>query len=89
MKVVLAALGTLTAAGTGNISAISETARGIQSLQMVLDLVIIGFVAALILARYSNLLSRPQPELSWFGAKIPGPGSPETPPPKRRSSETG
>jgi Ion channel len=54
------ALGTLTTAGTGNISAISETARRLQTLQMGLDLVLIGFVVALALARYSNLLNRPQ-----------------------------
>lgn len=52
-------LGTLTTAGTGNISAISETGRGLQTLQMGLDLVLIGFVVALTLARYSNLLDRP------------------------------
>lgn len=54
------ALGTMTTAGTGNISAISETSRRLQTLQMGLDLVLIGFVVALVLARYSALLSRPQ-----------------------------
>lgn len=54
------ALGTLTTAGTGNISAISETTRRLQALQMGLDLVLFGFVIALILARYSNLFSQPQ-----------------------------
>jgi hypothetical protein len=54
------ALGTLTTAGTGTISAVSETARGLQTLQMGLDLALVGFVVALVLARYSGLLTRPQ-----------------------------
>jgi tetratricopeptide (TPR) repeat protein len=54
------ALGTLTTAGTGNISAISETARRIQTLQMGLDLVFVGIVVTLILARYSSLLYSPR-----------------------------
>jgi hypothetical protein len=53
-------LGTLTTAGTGNISAISETARRLQSLQMGIDFILIGFVVVLVLTRYSNLLDRPQ-----------------------------
>jgi hypothetical protein len=53
-------LGTLTTAGTGNISAISETARGLQTLQMAFDFILIGFVVVLILTRYSNLFDRPQ-----------------------------
>jgi hypothetical protein len=51
------ALGTLTT-GTGNISAISETSRRIQTTQMVIDLVFIGFIVALVMARYSTLLDR-------------------------------
>ena len=54
------ALGTMTTAGTGNISAISESARGLQTLQMALDLVLIGFAVALTLARYSNFFNKPQ-----------------------------
>lgn len=54
------ALGTLTTAGTGDISAISETARGLQTLQMGFDLALIGFVVALVLARYATLLNRSQ-----------------------------
>ena len=53
-------LGTLTTAGTGNISAISETTRGLQTLQMGLGWGIIGFVVVLVLTRYSNLLERQQ-----------------------------
>ena len=56
------ALGTLTTAGTGNIAATSETARGLQTLQMGLDVVIVGFALALVLARYANLLPRFWPE---------------------------
>jgi Ion channel len=51
------ALGTLTTAGTGSISAISETSRGYQTLQMALDLMLVGFVIVVILARYVSLLS--------------------------------
>jgi hypothetical protein len=54
------ALGTLTTAGTGNISTSSETARGFQALQMGLDLLIVGIVLTIILARYTSLLSRPR-----------------------------
>lgn len=57
------ALGTLTTAGTGNISAISETARGLQALQMGLDLLFVGIALAIVLARYSTLFSRRQAEL--------------------------
>ena len=51
------ALGTLTTAGTGTISAISETSRGYQTLQMALDLALVGFVVVVIMARYVSLLS--------------------------------
>ena len=47
------ALGTLTTAGTGNISAISEIARGIQSVQMFLDLGLVLFAIGLVIARFS------------------------------------
>jgi hypothetical protein len=57
------ALGTLTTAGTGSISAVSETARGIQTLQMGIDLAIVGFAVALVVARYSNLFPRVQPRV--------------------------
>ncbi len=56
------ALGTLTTAGTGNISAISETARRFQTFQMLIDFVLIGFVVALIVARYSSFFRRPEEE---------------------------
>jgi Ion channel len=57
------ALGTLTTAGTGNVSAISETARGLQTLQMGLDLLFVGIALTVVLARYSTLFSRRQAEL--------------------------
>jgi hypothetical protein len=50
-------LGTLTT-GTGNISAISETSRRIQTAQMGIDFLLIGFIVALLLARYSTLFDR-------------------------------
>jgi hypothetical protein len=54
------ALGTLTT-GTGNISAMSEASRRIQTTQLVIDLVFIGFIVALLMARYSTLFDRPPP----------------------------
>jgi hypothetical protein len=51
------ALGTFTTAGTGTISATSETSRGYQTMQMAFDLALVGFVVVVILARYVNLLS--------------------------------
>jgi hypothetical protein len=50
------ALGTFTTAGTGNISPISETARGLQALQMGLDFLLIAVVVVLATARYTSLL---------------------------------
>jgi hypothetical protein len=52
-------LGTLTT-GTGNISAISETSRGIQTAQMGFDFLLIGFILALLITRYSTLFDRPR-----------------------------
>lgn len=63
------ALGTLTT-GSGNVSAISEASRRIQTTQMVIDLVFIGFIVALLMARYSALLDR-----------RPDPVPPPVPPP--------
>lgn len=47
-------VGTLSTAGTGNISAISETARGLQTLQMILDIVLIVFAVSLAVAEISS-----------------------------------
>jgi len=52
------ALGIFTTAGTGNISPVGETARGLQTLQMGLDFILIGFVVVLVMTRYTNLLDR-------------------------------
>ena len=52
------ALGNLTTAGTGNISAISEQARAIQALQMILDFALIAIVFSLILTRYADIFGR-------------------------------
>lgn len=48
-------VGTLTTAGTGNISAISRIARGLQTLQMVLD---IGFIVAAVSLVVAEISSR-------------------------------
>jgi GntR family transcriptional regulator len=44
-------VGTLTTAGTGNISATSELSRGLQTTQMVLDFVLVVFVVAIVMPR--------------------------------------
>jgi len=67
------ALGTLTT-GTGNISAVTEASRRIQTTQMVIDLAFIGFIVALLMARYSTLLDRPH--------RVPPPVPPPEPPPE-------
>jgi DNA-binding transcriptional regulator YhcF (GntR family) len=45
------AVGTLTTAGTGNISALSEFSRGLQTTQMVLDFILVVFVVAVVIPR--------------------------------------
>ena len=52
------AVGTFTTAGTGTVSAISETARRIQTVQMLVDFTAIGIVLALVIAAISAHLSR-------------------------------
>lgn len=54
------ALGTFTTAGTGNLAPLTETTRGLQTLQMGLDFILIGFVVVLVMTRYTNLLDRPE-----------------------------
>jgi hypothetical protein len=48
------AIGTLTTAGTGNINATSELMRGIQALQMVLDLGLVVVALGVLVARLSS-----------------------------------
>jgi cadmium resistance protein CadD (predicted permease) len=50
-------VGTLTTAGTGNISAVSQLGRGIQLLQMALDLIVFVFAIAMLVARWSQIRS--------------------------------
>jgi DNA-binding transcriptional regulator YhcF (GntR family) len=45
-------VGTLTTAGTGNISATSELSRGLQTTQMALDFVLVVFVLAIVIPRF-------------------------------------
>jgi hypothetical protein len=52
------ALGTLSTAGTGNISAVSDRARAIQSGQMLTDLVLVLGAITLAMWRYTTLLSK-------------------------------
>ncbi len=67
------ALGTLTTAGTGNLSAVSETTRNLQTWQMGLDLLLVGFVIALVLARYANLFNPPVTRPSADNRMVPKP----------------
>jgi hypothetical protein len=48
------AIGTLTTAGTGNINATSELMRGIQALQMVLDVGLVVVALGVLVARLSS-----------------------------------
>lgn len=48
--------GTLTTAGTGNITAISEASRYIQTLQMFLDLGLMVFAVGLLVTRFTSSL---------------------------------
>lgn len=47
-------VGTLSTAGTGNISAISQAARGLQTLQMLLDIGLVVFAVSLAVAEISS-----------------------------------
>ena len=49
-------LGTLSTAGTGTISATSELAIGLQSLQMLFDIAFLVFAAGMVVARFSESL---------------------------------
>jgi Ion channel len=51
-------VGTMTTAGTGNINASSEVARGLQILQMVLDLGLVVFAVGLVVAELSSRTKR-------------------------------
>jgi hypothetical protein len=70
------ALGTLTTAGTGNIVAISETSRWIQAAQLGLDLLLVVFIVALVMARYSALFNGAKRVLPSGGAPAPEPPNP-------------
>jgi hypothetical protein len=52
------AIGTLTTSGTGNLAATSETTRGFQALQNVLDLSLVLFAVSLFVARFSVAVGR-------------------------------
>jgi hypothetical protein len=55
-------IGTLTTAGTGSLNAISETSRGLQTVQMTIDVVLMVFVVGLVVARFaSHFVSRGHP----------------------------
>jgi hypothetical protein len=51
-------VGTLTTAGTGTISATSQVARGLQTLQMTLGIVLIVFAVSLVIAELSSRIQK-------------------------------
>jgi voltage-gated potassium channel len=55
-------VGTLSTAGTGSISAMSKLARGIQSAQMTIDMVLVVFVAGVVVTRF--MAGRQEPRAS-------------------------
>ena len=57
------ALGTLSTAGTGNITAMSEAARRIQLSQMFVDVLFVVFAVAIVIARATSS-QRPSPSLA-------------------------
>lgn len=50
-------LGTLTT-GSGNISAITEYSRGVQTIQLVLDLALMGFAAGVVFTRFAEYVKK-------------------------------
>lgn len=58
LDAVYFAVGTLTTAGTGNVSAISQLARGLQGLQMAVDIGFILFAVALAVTQISARVRR-------------------------------
>jgi Ion channel len=58
LDAVYFAVGTLTTAGTGNISAVSQLARGLQGLQMALDIGFLVFAVALAVVEISARMQR-------------------------------
>lgn len=58
LDAVYFAVGTLTTAGTGDISAVSQLARGLQGLQLALDIVFVVFAVALAVAEISARVQR-------------------------------
>jgi hypothetical protein len=67
LDAVYFALGTLSTAGTGSVSATSQTARLIVSAQMALDLVLLLFAAGIVVARWQERLPLRDPQ-SRIGA---------------------
>jgi hypothetical protein len=57
-------VGTLSTAGTGNISAVSQVARGLQTLQMILDISFVVFAVSLAIAGISLRMQKKQDQYS-------------------------
>jgi hypothetical protein len=57
LDAVYFALGTLTT-GSGNIAATSELSRTIQTIQLVLDLLLMGFAAGIVFGRFAEYIKR-------------------------------
>lgn len=54
LEAIYFSVGTLTTAGTGNISATSDLTRGLQTIQMIIDLMLVVFAVGLLLPRLSS-----------------------------------
>jgi voltage-gated potassium channel len=55
------ALGTLSTAGTGSITPISQLARGLVSIQMILDLMLVAVATTIVIARLSEWIPKSTP----------------------------
>lgn len=57
---IYVSVGTLSTAGTGSISAMSKLARGVQSAQMTIDMVLVVFVGGVVVTRYTAGRQKPR-----------------------------
>lgn len=58
LSAIYFSVGTLSTAGTGNISAVSQVARGLQTLQMILDIGFVVFAVSLAVAGISSRMQK-------------------------------
>jgi hypothetical protein len=58
LDAIYVAVGTLSTSGTGNIAAVSETTRGFQTIQNILDIGLVLFAVSLFVARFADAFAR-------------------------------